>query len=187
MRKILIILMAAATSCLTACTRDNSKTKYMEKKAIVIYFSATGTTKSVAEKLAALTHADIMEIEPAQPYTDADLNWNDRQSRSSVEMNNPKSRPAVKDSKKNVADYDVVFIGYPIWWDLAPTVVNTFIESNSLDGKTVVPFATSGGSSIRNSVVQLKKSYPEINWVDGRLLNNSTDKTINNWIESLDL
>lgn len=185
--KFLIIMAAILTFCLTACAKGNQRQKEMDKKVIVVYFSATGTTKNVAERLAAVINSDILEIEPAQPYTAADLNWNDRQSRSSKEMNDPKSRPAIKDLKKNLTDYDVVFIGYPIWWDLAPTVINTFIERGNLKGKKVIPFATSGRSSIQKSVAQLKRLYPEINWTDGKLLNSSSDKTINNWIESLSL
>ena len=102
-------------------------------------------------------------------------------------MNDPESRPQIKPAAKSISDYDVVFIGYPIWWDLAPTVVNTFIESNDLNGKTVIPFATSGGSGIRNSVSSLKSSYPEINWKEGKLLNRTSEKAITEWIESLAL
>lgn len=187
MRSFLVIVMAVIAFCLTACAQGNQKHEKMDKKAVVVYFSATGTTKNVAEKLAAAINADILAIEPEQPYKDADLDWNDSQSRSSVEMNDPKSRPAVKTPAKSIAGYDVVFIGYPIWWDLAPTVVNTFIESNNLNGKTAVPFATSGGSSIRNSAAQLKKLYPGINWKEGKLLNSASEKTISKWIESLNI
>ena len=180
-------MTAVLAFCLTACAQGNQKHEKMDKKAVVVYFSATGTTKDVAEKLAAAINADILKIEPEQPYTDADLDWNNSQSRSSVEMNNPKSRPAVKATTKSIAGYDVIFIGYPIWWNLAPTVVNTFIEGNNLNGKTVVPFATSGGSSIRNSVEHLKTLYPEINWEEGKLLNSASDKTISKWIEFLNI
>lgn len=183
MKKILIMVTAAILLGMAACAQNKSKTENMEKKTLVAYFSATGTTKQVAEKIAAVTHADIMPIEPQQPYTEADLDWNDRNSRSSVEMNDPKSHPAVKKTAKNLSDYDVVFIGYPIWWDLAPTVVNTFIEENNLSGKTVVPFATSGGSSITNSTLQLKKQYPDINWKEGKLLNGASEKEIAAWVK----
>lgn len=186
-KKILIMLTAALSLCLAACAQNNSKTVNTDKKILVSYFSATGTTKNIAEKIASVANADIMTIEPEQPYTEADLDWNDRNSRSSVEMNNPESRPAVKKAGKSLLDYDVIFIGYPIWWDLAPTVVNSFIEANNLSGKTLVPFATSGGSSINNSTRQLKKQYPAINWKEGRLLNGTPDKEIESWIESLNL
>lgn len=173
--------------CMSACAQNNPKNKEMDKKILTVYFSATGTTEDVANKIASATGGDIMAIEPVQPYTNADLNWNDRNSRSSVEMNDPKSRPQIKPATKNISDYDIIFIGYPIWWDLAPTVVNTFIESNNLKGMTVIPFATSGGSGIKNSVSRLKSSYPGINWKEGKLLNGTSEKTIAEWIESLAL
>ncbi len=118
----------------------------------------------------------------AQPYTSADLDWNDKRSRSSVEMNDSKARPAIKGSKENIADYDVVFIGYPIWWNLAPRIINTFIESHDLKGKTVIPFATSGGSSLAGSAAALKKTYPALNWKEGRLLNRADEKSIRAWL-----
>lgn len=194
MKKILLSLCAIAAICVTACANGNSKTKdsnsdmKTDNKVLVAYFSATGTTAGVAEKIADIAGAETIEIQPVEPYTDADLDWNDKNSRSSVEMNNPSSRPAVKPSPVDIAKkYDVIFIGYPIWWDLAPTAVNTFIEQNNLNGKTVIPFATSGGSTISHSVAQLKKQYPEINWKDGKLLNDASDSSIKKWIESLAL
>lgn len=187
MKKLLVMFSALVALCMTACAQGNSKNIDMDKKTLVVYFSATGTTKKAADKIASVTGSDTMAIIPVQPYTNADLDWNDRNSRSSVEMNNPESRPQIKPATKNISDYNVVFIGYPIWWDLAPTVVNTFIESNDLKGKTVIPFATSGGSGIRNSVSKLKSSYPEISWKEGKLLNGTSEKAIAGWIESLDL
>lgn len=151
-------------------------------KILVTYFSATGTTARAAEKLADVTDGELYAIVPAQPYTNADLDWNDKQSRSSIEMNDPKSRPAIKDRKENITDYDIIFIGYPIWWDLAPRVINTFIETHGLKGKTVIPFATSGGSGIANSVTVLKKEYPELDWKQGRLLNRFDEKAVREWI-----
>lgn len=156
-----------------------------DKRILVAYFSATGTTARAAEKLADITGGELYAITPDESYTPADLDWHDRQSRSSVEMNDPKSRPAIKGRKENIADYDVVFIGYPIWWDLAPRVINTFIESHDLKGKTVIPFATSGGSTLAGSAAALKKSYPALNWKEGRLLNRTDEKTIRTWIEKL--
>lgn len=187
MKKILVMFSVLVALCMTACAQGNSKNIDMDKKTLVVYFSATGTTEGAANKIASVTGGDTMAIIPVQPYTNADLDWNDRNSRSSIEMNNPESRPQIKPAKKNISDYDIVFIGYPIWWDLAPTVVNTFIESNNLKGKTVIPFATSGGSSIRNSVSKLKSSYPEISWKEGKLLNGTSEKAIAGWIESLAL
>lgn len=152
---------------------------------LIAYFSATGTTARAAEKLANATDGELYAIVPAQPYTSADLDWNDKQSRSSVEMNDPKLRPAIKSKKENITDYDVVFIGYPIWWNLAPRIINTFIESHDLKGKTVIPFATSGGSTLAGSAAALKKNYPTLNWREGRLLNRADEKSIRNWVDKL--
>lgn len=165
-------------------TRDMDKAQ-SDKKILVAYFSATGTTAQAAEKLADVTGGELYAITPAESYTSADLDWHDKQSRSSVEMNDPKVRPAIKSPKANIADYDVVFIGYPIWWNLAPRIINTFIESHNLKGKTVIPFATSGGSTINNSAATLKKDYPALNWKEGRILNRADEKTIREWVDKL--
>ena len=156
-----------------------------DKHILVAYFSATGTTARAAEKLANVTGGELYAITPAKSYTSTDLDWNDKQSRSSVEMNDPKARPAIKSQKGKIADYDVVFIGYPIWWGLAPRIVNTFIESHDLKGRTVIPFATSGGSGIANSVAELQKAYPGLNWQEGRLLNRTDEQTVRQWVEAL--
>lgn len=156
-----------------------------DKRILVAYFSATGTTARAAQKVAAATGGELYAIAPAKSYTSADLDWNDKQSRSSVEMNDPKSRPALKGKKENIADYDVVFIGYPIWWDLAPRIINTFIESHDLKDKTVVPFATSGGSTLAGSAAALEKAYPTLNWKEGQLLNRADEKNVRTWIEKL--
>lgn len=156
-----------------------------DKHILVACFSATGTTARAAEKLANVTGGELYAITPAESYTSADLDWHDKQSRSSVEMNDPKSRPAIKGKKENIADYDVIFIGYPIWWDLAPRIINTFIESHDLKGKIVIPFATSGGSTLAGSAAALKKAYPALNWKEGRLLNRADEKTIRTWVEKL--
>ena len=139
-------------------------------KTIVAYFSASGVTAAAAKELAKEKNADLYAIEPAQKYTSADLDWRNKQSRSSVEMNDPKSRPALK-SQKSLADYDVIYLGYPIWWGVAPRIINTFIEQAELDGKTVIPFATSGGSGVEPSVSALKASYPKVKWQKGILMN----------------
>ncbi len=140
------------------------------KKTVVAYFSATGTTDTDAKQLAKEHNATLYAIEPAKKYTAADLNWHDKQSRSSVEMNDKKSRPALK-SKKSLAEFDVIYLGYPIWWGVAPRIINTFIEQAKLDGKTVIPFATSGGSGIEKSVSELKATYPKVKWQKGMLKN----------------
>ena len=174
--------MATATD---AQQRQNMSKGKSNSKILVAYFSATGTTARAAEKLANVTGGELYTITPAKSYTSADLDWNDKQSRSSVEMNDTKSRPAIKGRKENIADYDVVFIGYPIWWDLAPRIINTFIESHDLKRKTVIPFATSGGSTLIGSVATLKKDYPALNWKEGRLLNRADEKTIREWVNKL--
>ena len=153
MNKIILTLAAVMTMSFAACAQNNKREKNMqtEKKPLVVYFSATGTTVRAARMIADVTGGTLCEIIPQQTYTSDDLDWNDKQSRSSVEMNNPDARPAVKDTKIDFAAYDVIFIGYPIWWNQAPRIINTFIESHDLKGKTLVPFATSGGSGINNS------------------------------------
>ncbi len=185
MHKLLITLtMLVAAFFTSAAPAQNNKNSSMEtSKVLVAYFSATGTTARVAQDIAAVTSGDLYPITPESAYTAADLDWTDKKSRSSVEMNDPKARPGIKGPKCNMADYDVVFIGYPIWWDLAPRIINTFIESHDLKGKTVIPFATSGGSGISNSVSALKKAYPELDWRDGKLLNRPGKQAIREWVE----
>ena len=189
MSKLLLALLAAVGVAGTTCAqqKQNMNNEQPKEKILVAYFSATGTTARAAEKLADVTGGELYAIVSAQPYTSADLDWNDKRSRSSVEMNDPKSRPAIKGRKENIADYDVIFIGYPIWWDLAPRIINTFIESHDLKGKTVIPFATSGGSTLAGSAAALKKTYPALNWREGRLLNRADEKSIRNWVDNCKL
>lgn len=181
---ILLSVVGIVTTIGTQQKQDMNKER-SNHRILIAYFSATGTTARAAEKLANATDGDLYAIVPAQPYTSADLDWNDKQSRSSVEMNDPKLRPAIKSKKENITDYDVVFIGYPIWWNLAPRIINTFIESHDLKGKTVIPFATSGGSTLAGSAAALKKNYPTLNWREGRLLNRADEKSIRNWVDKL--
>lgn len=181
---ILLSVVGMATSTDAQQIQDMSKGK-SSNKILVAYFSATGTTAQAAEKLANVTGGELYAITPAKSYTSADLDWNDKQSRSSVEMNDPKSRPEIKGKKENIADYDVIFIGYPIWWDLAPRIVNTFIESHDLKGKTIIPFATSGGSSLAGSAAALKRAYPALKWKEGRLLNRADENSIRAWLDKL--
>lgn len=185
MYKCLLVLLSVVgmTTATFAQQKQNMNSNLSNHKILVAYFSATGTTARAAEKVAAATGGELYAIIPTQPYTDADLDWNDKQSRSSVEMNDPKSRPALGGKRLDVSAYDVVFIGYPIWWDLAPRVINTFIESHDLKGKTVVPFATSGSSSIANSAATLRRTYPALDWKEGRLLNRADEKTVRTWID----
>ena len=158
------------------------------KKALVAYFSASGVTASLAKKLATAAGADLYEITPEVPYTSADLNWHDKGSRSSVEMADPGSRPAISGEPLDSSEYDVIFVGFPIWWYVAPTVVNTFLESLDLTGKTVVPFATSGGSGMGKTNERLAPSCSGARLLNGKVFPRSvSDAELKNWIASLDL
>lgn len=168
---------------LTACTQKQEKKEM--KNLLVAYFSASGTTKGVAQQLAEVAGADLHEIKPEQPYTDADLDWNNKQSRSSVEMQDKSSRPAITDKLANLKGYDVVYVGFPIWWNTCPTIVNTFMESYDFKGKTVIPFATSGGSSIKQACEDLKAAYPKLSWKEGKLLNRASKKDIEEWVKTV--
>ena len=157
----------------------------MSKK-LVAYFSASGVTKSAAERLAKAAGADLFEIKPAQPYSRADLDWTNKKSRSSVEMNSPDSRPEIAEKLDNMVDYDVVFVGFPIWWYVAPTIINTFLESYDFSGKKVIPFATSGGSGMGKTEEVLHRICPA-NWKNGRILNRASDNDLSKWIAELDI
>ena len=160
----------------------------MSKK-LVAYFSASGVTGKVAKTLAAAISADLFQIEPVTPYTDADLNWNDPQSRSSVEMQDKTFRPQVKNRVEKMEDYDTVFVGFPIWWYTAPTIIHTFLKSYDFSGKTVIPFATSGGSGMGKTDRVLKAQCPDtVQWRPGRLLNGRLEGTaLREWVDSLNL
>ena len=151
-------------------------------KTLVAYFSASGVTKKLAQTLADAIGADLFAIEPKVPYTRADLNWMDKQSRSTIEMQNPASRPEIAGTCANIADYDTVFVGFPIWWYVAPTIVNTFLESCDLTGRTVVPFATSGGSAMPPAERHLREQYPALTWEAGQLV---TPRTAGAWAQSV--
>ena len=152
-------------------------------KILVSFFSASGLTKDVASKIANVIGGDLFEIEPVNKYTKEDLDWNNRDSRSSIEMNDPSRRPEVKNKVSNLSDYDTVLIGFPVWWDLAPTIINTFIEENNLENKKIYVFATSGGSSVNNSFNTLKNTYSNLNFVSAkRLTSNVTENDVTNWI-----
>lgn len=135
------------------------------------YFSATGTTKAAAMRLAKETGSDFFEIVPRQPYTAADLNWRDKHSRSTLEMQDKTSRPAIKERCINIAQYDTVWIGFPIWWYTCPTIINTFVEAHDLGDKGLNVFATSGGTGVVGPAADLKKFYPQYNWEESRLMN----------------
>jgi flavodoxin len=155
---------------------------------LIAYFSATGTTAKAAKLLAGAVGGTLYEIRPAVPYTSADLNWMDKNSRSSVEMNDKHSRPALADHAAPVADYDVVFLGFPIWWYVAPTILNTFLEAYDFTGKTIVLFATSGGSGLGKSAAVLRASAPGARIVDGLLLNGRlSEMELKSWVSGLNL
>ena len=145
-------------------------------KELVAYFSASGTTARVAKNLAAAAGADIYEIKPAVPYSRADLNWMDKQSRSSVEMRDKNSRPALADTDANIAAYDTIFIGFPIWWYIAPTIINTFLEAYDFSGKKIVLFATSGGSGFGKAVQSLQPSAPNAQIIAGEIFNGNPNE-----------
>ena len=160
----------------------------MSKK-LVAYFSASGVTAKVADMLADAVGADIYEIRPEVPYTKADLNWMDKKSRSTIEMNDRTSRPAIADKNAKVEQYDTIFLGFPIWWYRAPSIINTFLESYNFSGKKIILFATSGGSMFGKTVEELKVSVPDsCEIIEGKLLNGKqTIPAIRNWTEALDI
>ncbi|MBC8585193.1 flavodoxin [Youxingia wuxianensis] len=160
----------------------------MDKKILVAFFSASGVTAKTAQKLAQAVDADIFEIKPEQAYTSADLNWTDKNSRSSVEMNDPSCRPAIKDRFPNMEQYKVVFVGFPIWWYVAPKIINTFLESYDFTDKKIIPFATSGGSGIGKTNAELEPSCPGAVLMPGRKLDSSVSKQdLKAWAEKLGL
>lgn len=156
--------------------------------ALVAYFSVSGNTAKAAKALAKAAGADLYEIKPAVPYTGADLNWMDKGSRSSVEMNDKNSRPALADTDAPVAEHDVIFLGFPIWWYTAPTIINTFLERYDFSGKTIVLFATSGGSGLGSTAAALQISAPGARILDGRLLNGRLNEgDLKAWVSGLKL
>ena len=159
------------------------------KKTLVAYFSASGSTARLAKTIAEVTGGDLFEIRPEQPYTPADLNWNDKKSRSSVEMSNPSSRPAIASTVENMEAYHTVFVGFPIWWYVAPTIINTFLETYDFSGKRIILFATSGGSGFGKTAAALKKSLsPDAALVEGKLLNTGLSPAdLRAWCQSLAL
>ena len=160
-----------------------------EKKILVAYFSCTGTTEKVANAIAKTVNGKLYRITPATAYTSADLDWNNKTSRSSIEMQDKASRPTIADKVENMDQYDTVFVGFPIWWYEAPRIVQTFLESYDFSGKTVVTFATSGGSGMGKTDSILQKSCSaSTKWVNGKVLRPHADsKTVENWINSLNL
>ena len=149
---------------------------------LVAYFSATGVTRNVAKQLAQAAGADLFEIKPVHPYTNADLDWRDTRSRSSLEMKDPHSRPEIAEGLGNIADYDTIFLGFPIWWYTAPTIIHTFLESYDFSGKTILPFATSGGSGFGKTVSVLKPLCDKsVLWLPGRILNRASAQELSDF------
>lgn len=145
----------------------------MRQKSLVAYFSASGQTARVAKAIAEAIGADLFEIRPGQPYSAADLDWTNKKSRSSVEMNDPACRPAMAGSAPDLSQYGAIFLGFPIWWYVEPRIVDTFLESQDISGKAFIPFATSGGSGIDGAVRNLQKAYPQAAWKAGKLVSGA--------------
>ncbi len=157
-------------------------------RTLVAYFSASGRTARLAKALAGVTHADLREIRPAQPYSAADLDWHNPNSRSSVEMKDTASRPALGNSIGGIEDYDTIFVGFPIWWYEAPRIIHTFLESSDFTGKTLIPFATSGSSGMGDTDAILKKTCPDAHWLPGRRMNENTSaEELSAWVKELGL
>ena len=186
MKQLIIVVAAVLALALAACAQKTDKPKEQKQmKTLVAYFSCTGTTRLVAKQLAEVAGADLYEIAPKQAYTAADLDWTVKTSRSSVEMADSTSRPEIGTTVEGMDQYDVIYVGFPIWWYTAPTIINTFLESYDLKGKTLIPFATSGGSTIKKSCEDLRRTYPQLTWKEGRLLNGATKKQLEDWVKTL--
>jgi len=159
-----------------------------EGKILIAYFSATNNTEGIANHLAAILDADLVEIVPETPYTSDDLNYNDPSSRSSQEMDDPDARPAISGGVENMEQYDVIFLGYPIWWGQAPKIISTFLESYDLSGKTIVPFCTSGSSPLGSSAENLQELTDGVTWLEGhRFSGGASVSDVQSWVDSLDL
>mgnify|MGYP002792046987 CR=1 FL=1 len=155
-------------------------------KILIAYFSASGVTARTAKEMAKAAGADLYEICPAEPYTAADLNWMDQKSRSTLEMNDPACRPAIAAPAADLDQYDTVYVGFPIWWYVAPTIINTFLESYDFSGKTVIPFATSGGSGMGKTEAVLHALCPDsVNWKSGKMLNGYDRAQMEAWVRTL--
>ena len=192
MKKLLLVFLSLIFVCagivLAQSNTQNSKENYkMNKKTLVVYFSATGNTRRVAQNLAKAADADIYEIKPAKPYSDADLNWTNKNSRSSVEMADHSSRPEMIKDDFSVKDYETIYLGFPIWWYIAPTIVNTFLERHDFSNKKIILFATSGGSGFGRTIDNIKTSVSNSTKViEGKVLNsNPSVEDLKKWISTL--
>ena len=180
---LMICLMSVLCAFSAVYAEQTEQSPVEERDVLVIYFSATGTTKGVAEKIAALTDADIFEIVPAEPYTAADLNWNDRNSRTSVETDDPSCRPAIDGEPVDLEGYSTIFIGYPIWWGDIPRIMSTFVESYDFGEITMIPFCTSASSGVGQSDKHLEEQAGSGKWLKGtRLQGNISEEALMSWI-----
>ena len=158
----------------------------MAKKVLVAVFSASGTTRAVGEEIARTAGADFYEIVPKKIYTSADLNWMNKKSRSSVEMSDPSARPEISGTVADMASYDTVIVGFPIWWGVAPRIIDTFLESYDFSGKKIIPFCTSGGSGVGKSDIALHKDVSgEVRWAKGRQINRPNEAEIRRWLDEV--
>ena len=181
MKKLLLTLLISLTF-FGAHQIKAEENEMNSKKVLVTYFSATGTTAKVAEKLAVVVDGDLFEIKPEVPYTDADLDWRNKNSRSSVEMADTSSRPAIASKVENMAQYGIVFVGFPIWWYREPSIIDTFMESYDFQGKTIVPFATSGSSGMGDSSVIMQALVPTAQVMEGkRFERDVSEKDLKDW------
>ena len=192
MKKILLMvlglfLVSAGVVLAQSNTQEVKENSKMNKKILVAYFSATGNTRRVAQNLAKAVDADIYEIKPAKPYTDADLDWTNKSSRSSVEMSDHNSRPEMIKDEFSVKDYETIYLGFPIWWYIAPTIVNTFLEKHDFSNKKIILFATSGGSGLGKSIDNIKTSVSDSTKViNGKVFNtNISVEELKNWVETV--
>ena len=188
-----VMLVLAMTSCSGgnsgASGDDQAAQQNTDVRSIVVYFSCTGNTKAVAEEVAAQTGSELHEIVPEEPYTEEDLNYNNDNCRANIEMNDPESRPAISNTIENFSEYDTIYIGYPIWWGSLPRIMNTFLDTYDFSGKTIVPFCTSGSSSISQSVSVIREAEPEAQIKKGLQISSAgaddSSYEVRKWLEEI--
>lgn len=177
--------MILAASCGQSGKKSDKNAETTDSKTLVAYFSATGTTEAIAKTLAGVTGGTLYEIKPEVKYTAEDLDWTVKTSRSTLEMQDKTSRPEIVKDLDDASKYETIYIGFPVWWYTAPTIINTFLEAYDFSGKTVIFFATSGGSTIDKANEEFKAAYPKINWKAGQTLNGASEEDIKTWVASL--
>ena len=177
--------MILAASCGQSGKKSDKNAETTDSKTLVAYFSATGTTEAIAKTLAGVTGGTLYEIKPEVKYTAEDLDWTVKTSRSTLEMQDKTSRPAIVKDLADASKYETIYLGFPVWWYTAPTIINTFLEAYDFSGKTVIFFATSGGSTIDKANEEFKAAYPKINWKAGQTLNGASEEEIKTWVASL--